>query len=141
VDTALENITPDDDLIGEIYQPQLIPIYKNDPIPERKSDPFLNLKRFYYRIESYLSLIFIAIGFGSLFVNEMFHRPQPAEVHADSLGLFFMFFFWGLAGLVFYLQGKDSDSSNFNSFALKAWISLIFFWGFAIFILYKILTP
>lgn len=109
-------------------------------IHQTVSDPFLDIKRIWYRLSpNQLFLLFFFIGGGIIWLWANFNQHEFGEISTDFLVSCFVCILWGLAGFVVAkdMEIETGDWWNFLNWKLPMILIAAIFWILAVASLYK----
>ncbi len=124
----------------EISSELQFPKQWNKSISQAKYDPFLGIKRFWYRLspaQLFMTFFFSGIGISLIWID---YQPKEfGESPADYLVGSFVCFLWGLSGFV---VAKNMESSKIDFWGFLNWklpmiLIMIACWALAVLSLYK----
>ncbi|MEP7136712.1 MAG: hypothetical protein ABI904_17430 [Chloroflexota bacterium] len=138
-DIVLEKIEPED-VEDEIVSGTQFHHQWDKPIPQTKNDPFLGIKRFWYRLSP--AQLFMLYFFSGIFILITWTSYQPkvfGENQFDYLVGSFAFFLWGLSGFVVArnMESSKADLWGFLNWKLPMILIAVACWALAVLSLYK----
>jgi hypothetical protein len=104
------------------------------------SDPFLGIKRIWYRLSpGQLFILYFFVGVGIIVVSANFIKHEFWESPIDFLISFVVSVIWGFAGFVVAknMEGEKKDWWGFLNWKLPMILITVACWTFAVYSLYK----
>jgi hypothetical protein len=111
------------------------------PISQINNDPFLGVKRIWYRLSpGQLFFLFILIGIGIIMVSANFIKHEFGKSPIDFVIAFFVSVIWGFAGFVFVknIEIEKKDWWGFLNWKFPMILITVACWSFAVYSLYKV---
>ncbi len=116
------------------------PAQWSKPISQTNDDPFLGIKRIWYRLSpGQLFVLFFFIGGGIITLSANFIKHEFGESPIDFLIAFVVSVIWGFAGFI-VAQNMDGDMKDwwgFLNWKLPMILITVACWGFAAYSLFK----
>jgi hypothetical protein len=116
------------------------PAQWSKPISQTNDDPFLGIKRIWYRLSpGQLFVLFFFIGGGILALSTNFIKHEFGESPIDFLIAFVVSMIWGFAGFIIAknMDGDMKDWWGFLNWKLPMILITVAFWSFAAYNLFK----
>lgn len=116
------------------------PAQWSKPISQTNNDPFLGIKRIWYRLSpGQLFALFIFLGGGIIIVSADFIKHEFGESPIDFLIAFVVSVLWGSAGFIAVqnMDGEKKDWWGFLNWKLPMILITVACWSFAVYSLYK----
>jgi hypothetical protein len=130
--------TESEDLEGQIETQ--FPAQWSKPISQTNNDPFLGVKRIWYRLSpGQLFFLLFSFGGGIIMVSANFIKHEFGKSPIDFLIAFVVSVIWGFAGFIVAqnMEGDKKDWWGFLNWKLPMILITVACWSFAVYSLYK----
>jgi len=142
-DIVLEKLEPEEVEAEEASTNIQTPKQWSNPVPATRNDPFLEIKRLWYRLSP--AQLFMIYVFSGIFISIAWSTYQPkgfGENELDYLIGSFVCFLWGLSGFVIVrnMESSEADLWGFLNWKLPMVVIMVGCWTLAVLSLYKFLV-